>query len=94
MVNLRKGNIVTVKNCGATFTTFTEMFNRLNFTDKKYNDLWVNGEMGEVFDIYQHPNTLRTLVAIRHDDGRECLIGIEGIKYISERKIFKLKRKK
>lgn len=92
MCNYQIGDRVMIINNLKTYPTFDKMFELLGFKDKVINELWKNGEIGVIFDITKHPSyDDRTLIALRHDDGRECLINIEGINFFG-RKPFKLKR--
>lgn len=92
MYNLKIGCVVKIISIGGTYVEYGYVFEQLNFHNKTINGCWKDGEIGVVFGIMEHPERDTTLVALRHDDGRECLMCIRYLEYISGRKQFKLKR--
>lgn len=93
MCNFKIGDVVEIINYRKTYENFYRKFNSLNFNNKKKNYTWGNGERGVVFGITKHNNWYDcTLIALQHEDGRQCLIDKNGVKLISNRKPFKLKR--
>lgn len=73
------GQKVKIINNGSTYTTYDRKFTELGFSDKKHNPCFLNGEYGVIFATTTHEVNKDFLLAIRADDGRECLINSDGV---------------
>lgn len=81
---MKIGDKVRVKYNGKTHNTYHSLFKKLNFKNENINADWKNGEEGVVFGVTAHESASNIkLVAIRHKDGRECLINVEGVELIT-----------
>lgn len=87
------GDIVEVTNPGKNFSTHEDAFKVFGFRDKSVNRPFNKGEIGEVFNTGIINNGEHT-VSIRHKDGRECLIGISGVKLKSSNMELKITKDK
>lgn len=87
------GDKVRVINTGESYEDYDIMFKLLGFKDTKYNGMsGFNKEECIVFNKRKHQYRDILLIAIRHPDGRELLIGERGVILVSkaEHKLFKL----
>lgn len=82
MKNFKVGDKVIITDSGESYTTYSDMFEKMGFSDTKRNGGWENGEEGIVFAVEQHPTYANIILALRHLDGRECLIGEKGVRLI------------
>lgn len=73
------GDNVKLKNFGKTYTTYEDMFELMGFKNTQYNGDIKNKEVGTIFGVQLHENQDTILYAIRTLDGREALIGEEGL---------------
>jgi hypothetical protein len=83
-VRIKINDMVRVIKPGKTYTTNREMFIRMGFEDIESNSAWNRGEIGRVFDISTYEYNNKTLYALLHADGSECLISAEGIELVRE----------
>lgn len=81
---IKINDMVRVIRPGKTYSTNREMFIRMGFKDTVSNSSWNEGEVGRVFDISIHQDDKKTLYALVHADGRECLISAAGIELVQE----------
>jgi hypothetical protein len=79
---IKVGDRVEVVNPNNTYSIYGSMFIKMGFTNTEDNNSWEKGEVGIVFAVDKHPVTDVTLIAIRHSDGREVLMGEEGVELI------------
>ena len=97
MCDFKIGDIVEITRPGLTYSHKTNFFLDFNFNNKFTNPQFKIGEKGTIFGIKQHDFwTHETILAIQHEDGRQCLIETDVvIKHINinNRKPFKLYRK-
>ena len=87
------GDKVRVINSGAAYTTYYGMFKQLGFKDTKYNAS--RGFVDEICTIFNkgtHLDSVTSLLALRHSDGRELLIAEIGVVLVpkAKHKLFKL----
>lgn len=81
---LRIGDKVKVTNVGSIYTSYKEMFDRLNFRKQRinYRDA-LEGDLGIVFAIAEHPKDPKTIlvaVEITSRDSSQILINIDGLR--------------
>ena len=83
--DFKVGDKVKITNPGNAYTTHSAMFFKLGFRNQDKNRAWEIGTMGEIFEItlYDIFNPI-TLLALRDEDGNECLISTEGVEFILE----------
>ena len=81
------GDKVKVTNTGSTYSTYSPMFEKMGFADTTHNPGWKTNTVGYVFAVDVHLSFGTPVIAIRHEDGRECLIGVEGLEYIGTGKV-------
>jgi len=101
MCDFKIGDIVEITRPGLTYSQKTNFFLYFNFNNKSINPQFKIGEVGTIFGIRQHDfwtHETILILAIQHEDGRQCLIETDGvIKHINininNRKPFKLYRK-
>lgn len=79
MSKFQIGDKVKVKNAGKTYSTYEDKFKEAGFKNFKVNSSWLDGTVGTIFWKGTHSDRLINLVALRHEDGRECLISEEGV---------------
>ena len=75
---------VRITNSGETYTTYSEMFLQLGFSNCESNPAWEKGEQGSVFYVGYSSHHSGGLYALVHDDGRECLISGRGIELVQQ----------
>lgn len=75
----KTGDNVEVKNSGFTYKNYKDMFELMGFKNTLYNGDIKNKEIGTIFRVQLHENQDTILYAIRTLDGREALIGEEGL---------------
>ena len=89
------GDKVKVIDFGERYTTYDEMFKKLKFTNKGYND-FPEGKSSKdykntkftVFGKINHEDDDKVmLVAIKAPDGLELLVGFSGLKRMRNAKI-------
>jgi hypothetical protein len=83
-VHIKINDMVRIKNSGKTYTTHRDAFTSMGFKNKYENSAWNRGEVGRVFGISTHEYDKKTLYAVVHSDGRECLISAMGIELVNE----------
>ena len=83
-VHIKIGDLVRIKNSGKTYTTHSDAFTSMGFRQTQVNDSWDLGEIGRVFAITPRSKSTLDLYAVEHSDGRQCLIGTEGIELVNE----------
>lgn len=82
---IKINDLVRITNPGKIYTTYEDKFASMGFKNKYENSAWIKGEIGRVFAIDRHETEDdKTLVAIVHADGRECLINVAGIELIQQ----------
>lgn len=79
MSKFQIGDKVKVTNSGKTYSTYDIKFREAGFKNFKVNSSWLDGTVGTIFWKGKHGDEIVNLVALRHDDGRECLISVEGV---------------
>lgn len=84
---MKKGDIVRIVRPGSTYSRYTDIFIKLNFNDTVDNPSWKMGDVGQIFDICEHPDRPIKLYALVDKDGRECLIGEDGIELLKFERI-------
>jgi len=98
MGKFKIGDIVEITDRGLTYVHKCDFFKYFNFDNKSINHPFENGETGTIFGIRQHNFwTHETVLALQHEDGRQCLIVTDGVELkfdIIYRPPFKLKRKR
>ncbi len=72
------GDVVKITDFSKTFVTYTRLFIEFGFNNRRINYAWNNGTYGTIFAMDGFG-----VVALRDEIGRECLIGIDGIRPIS-----------
>lgn len=75
---IKRGDLVVIKDSGETYSTHSVAFNKLHFKNKDYNETWKNGTTGIVFGLMFNSER-HIMVAVRDNDGKECLIGFNGV---------------
>ena len=73
---------VRITDSSETYTTYSEMFLQLGFSNCESNPAWKKGEQGSVFYVGYSSHQSGGLYALVHDDGRECLISERGIELV------------
>lgn len=79
--NLKVGDNVEVVDKDKCYPTYSIMFDKLSFKNKDSNPA-SNGDRGVISTLSAHGRTGTLLIAINLDDGRECLLGVDGVKKI------------
>ena len=85
--SFRIGDKVKVTDPGCTYSTYAHMFNKMGFANTTHNPCWKPNTVGYVFAVDVHDSFGSPVVAIRHEDGRECLVGAEGLQYIGSGRV-------
>jgi hypothetical protein len=86
--SIKINDMVRVIKSGKTYSTHTDMFQLMRFKNEYENSAWNEGEVGRVFDISIIQDDKKTLYALVHADGRECLINAEGIELVNESAVY------
>lgn len=76
------GQKVKVVDNDWTYTYYEQKFIELGFVNKKHNPEFRNGQEGVIFATTRQNVREGLLLAIRADDGRECLISCDGVSVI------------
>tara|TARA_R110000868_G_scaffold290470_1_gene550666 strand:- start:201 stop:572 length:372 start_codon:yes stop_codon:yes gene_type:complete len=79
MTKFKVGDKVQVVEPGRTYTTYDHMFKKLGFNNTEKNECFEKGLVGEVFVVCDHDATGLPLVGLTAQDGRQCLISVEGV---------------
>ena len=74
----RKGDTVVITGPSKTYTTHENAFAEFGFKYKLFNPPFRKYEEGTVFNTGIVNGDTET-VSVRHKDGRECLIGVDGV---------------
>ena len=83
---IKVGSKVVVVDSGRTYTTYTQKFEELGFSNTKRNEFIPKGTICKVFAITQHsPNSETIVVAIEDQSGNQALIGLAGLEKLVEK---------
>jgi len=75
------GDTVVVVEGGHTYNSYTDMFRAAGFVNTDENDAFEDGTIAHVWWVGQHGTWPEiTIYALRDKEGRECLIGLDGIR--------------
>ena len=83
MKNFKVGDKVVVVQSGNTYTTYDRMFVKMQFKDQKCNPGFENGMTATVFAVDFHDDTNKPLVGLQAQDGKQALMGFDGIELLS-----------
>jgi len=81
MEKFKVGDQVKIKDPGYTYETYNEKFKELGFTITSQNNSFDTDTIGTIFAITDHEWHANNddLLAVRDEEGNECLIGVEGV---------------
>jgi hypothetical protein len=79
---IRLGGSVEVIDNNSIYENYSDLFRQLGFKNKEVNDQVEVGDIGNVFDIIDHPSQPDILLAIETKDGRQALISSNGVSSI------------
>ena len=85
-LQFKVGDIVKITDFGKIYSTYESMFVKMGFKKRNFNDcdmVDTKGMLGEVFAVDHHEIDGDELVGVLLEDGREILIGCEGIERLS-----------
>jgi hypothetical protein len=79
------GQRVRVTNPGKTYTSYREMFHRLGFNNPtEEHPSFRTGTEVTIFNVGRHDTSHIILLALRRDDGEECLMSEDGVEFIND----------
>ena len=81
------GQVVEIVNPGETYPTYKEIFEKLGFRNRIENSGFENGEIAQIFNVTMHPVTGATMLALVNKNGKECLIGHNGVRLLKFERI-------